>query len=285
MKLNATSAESETAKSILPSRFAPANKDVKSSMVANVPATSASAAIKSALPPSMASTKGSAKNSTHLTASTSSTNKATDGLARPVNVRRTVYGSETGDFKCQQCKKTFGNEFQLKVHISNFHNLGKKTTQSVVPSIESNVFQCRFCDKKFDKTFALKKHMEENCTKIQPATRKRMFADAYKSSEAAGKKQNSITKAPLRSSASALANSARFTRLLTDLINESRSNGDGQRNTMTAEETKLRLSNMSLGHCGVYRTPTKSIKCNICNAVFMNVVLYAEHSLLHEQGK
>lgn len=109
-----------------------------------------------------------------------------------------------------------------------------------------------------------------------------MFADQTDRNkfDASGNKQNSIAKVPTKFSSS-IANSARFTRLLTDLISESQSKGDGQRNTSTADETRLRLSKMSLGHSGVYRTPTKSIKCNICNAVFMSCVLFAEHSLLH----
>lgn len=216
--------------------------------------------------------------------STSSTSSSKTGeFVRPADVRPTSASSDASAFKCLQCKKTFSNEFQLRVHTNNFHNLTKKPQPpSTGSSNASNALKCRFCDKQFDKTFALNKHMQENCTKIQPAERKRMFADQADRNkfDAAGNKQNSIAKAPTKFSSS-IANSARFTRLLTDLITESQSKGDGQRNTSTADETRLRLSKMSLGHSGVYRTPTKSIKCNICNAVFMSCVLFAEHSLLH----
>lgn len=243
----------------------------------------AAATIKSSLPKPMAPPNSNDKAST----STTSSNKANE-FVRPADVRRTIVGSEAGEsFKCLQCKKICTTEFQLRIHTNNVHNLVKKPTASSTPSSNTlNASKCRFCDKQFDKMFALNKHMQENCTKIQPAERKRMFAEIAdrNKSDAAGNKQYRLLKSSLKSSSSSssLANSARFTRLLTDLINESQSNRDGQpNNSTTVDETRLRLSRMSLGHSGVYRTPSKSIKCKICNAVFMSCVQFAEHSLLH----
>lgn len=177
-------------------------------------------------------------------------------------------------FKCIQCKKSFISEFQLKVHSNNFHNLSKKITMPVhSTSSASCLLKCKYCDRNFDKKIALDKHIEENCVKIPPADRKRFFAehvDVIKNQQKIVG-NNEITKKTGPSS----FNSKRLTRLITNIRNETQNGSDA------SDDIKRKFINLSLGHSGIFRTPSKSIQCKICKMKFMSCILFAEHSTEH----
>lgn len=158
-------------------------------------------------------------------------------------------------FQCEVCKKTCQTELSLKIHM-NYHpsTVAKKaTTESkfLMPS-NNNVIssgaslKCKYCDRQFRVAIALEKHIELNCEKIPALERKRIMSKGdIKIKTGSG-----------------------------NVMNHSSENRHKNRPSVINESGENMSSNE---HSGIFRTPSKMIRCKLCNDMFLNCVEYAEH--------
>lgn len=167
-----------------------------------------------------------------------------------------IGGNGRGNHQCEECKRTFQTEVALKIHKNKHPSINAKKTAMVgkfltpisvsTTSITASP-KCKYCDKKFDIALALNKHLESHCTKIPAADRRRLLSKNVNQNKGqqVSSTSSSETKHKNRSSIFEINNS--------NIVGE------------------------LLGHSGIYRTPAKSIRCNICGITFINCYDYAEH--------
>lgn len=150
-------------------------------------------------------------------------------------------------------------------------------SSSSVVGFSDAKLQCKFCDRKFEKPFALENHLQMNCSKIPPSERRKIFSENKSNNQIKATTSQGSTlngKSVVKKSTIGMAfNSKRLTRLLTDLNSELQSNGSQSNDDLP--EFK------SLGHTGIYRTPSKKLICKVCNKTFINCVKYADHCMQH----
>lgn len=150
------------------------------------------------------------------------------------------------------------------------------TTNSAI-SIGTEPLKCKYCDRKFEKKFALDNHLQQNCSKIPPNDRRKMFSGGsdtnIKSTKSNGKVDSTTNFNKF------LNRSERLNRLLTDLNNDANANIDDYNNKFDSRKKSIK----SIGHTGLFRTPSKAVKCKICKMAFMDCVEYAEHTLMHNK--
>lgn len=166
-------------------------------------------------------------------------------------------------WKCEPCKRPFAKEILYRLHMSNFHNISSNVKKMAPPS-SSSTLKCKYCDRGFSLQFALDKHTVENCTKISPAERKRIIAVNEAKSKCGNTNQSNTDMDVTKINWQTISN-----RVNLQAGGAALDACDGSDNSLH------KLPNM--GHSGIYRTPSKSIPCKICNIVFMNCVEYAEH--------
>lgn len=118
---------------------------------------------------------------------------------------------------------------------------------TAAPTISSQ-HQCQHCDKTFGKPQALSTHLLEHCTKIASGERRKLLQqnDRKGSSAAATTTQRSKVSAGSQSNVS-------------------------------------RNMSPSRAHRGVFQTPNKTIKCNVCLKQFGDPVSFALHGETHRK--
>lgn len=182
-------------------------------------------------------------------------------------------------FKCEPCKQTFAKEILYKIHLSNFHKT-LPTIKKMPPP--TTALKCKYCDRCFGLQFALDKHLMENCAKISPVERKRLIEVAEQQKIAKSKTQNGNKKSHkshvFNLNSNKIFNSVNLDGVSIDATNSGVGGKcidacDGEANNSNI----FKIPTVHLGHSGIYRTPTKSIPCKICNTIFFNAVEYAQH--------
>lgn len=144
--------------------------------------------------------------------------------------------------------------------------------------------KCQYCDKPFVKEHALKIHLFEKCEKI-PAARRRQLLQIDERNKAINNNCKPSSEKPFNNARSfdIVLKTSRF---FVDLTNEAVSGINGERsdnvaaidlNGLTAD-----LKKYSNAHLGVKRTPSKSIRCHVCNKIFLNCAEYAAHVTDHQ---
>lgn len=182
-------------------------------------------------------------------------------------------------FKCEPCKQTFAKEILYKIHLSNFHKTLTTIKKMPPPTI---ALKCKYCDRCFGLQFALDKHLMENCTKISPVERKRLIEVAEQQKIAMSKTQNGNKKSH-KSHVFNLNSNKIFNSVNLDGVSIDANNSGVGGKRIDAYDGEANDSNIfkiptnNLGHSGIYRTPTKSIPCKICNTIWFNAVEYAQH--------
>lgn len=167
-----------------------------------------------------------------------------------------------------------------KIAVANATPL---TAAAVVPAsskIPENTKQrlpndkCKYCDKTFVKSKAMAAHLIERCEKIPATLRRQLLQDEKYRDEAKNKqvcRRKSIAYNQENDSIS------EYSRFFVNLRNDVHciDGVDGLKNL----RAEIRKTN--IGHIGVSRTPSKLIRCHICQKIFFDCVDYAEHSTTH----
>lgn len=155
---------------------------------------------------------------------------------------------------------------------------------TATPIIRTNsTNKCQFCDKPFVKEHALKIHLFEKCEKI-PAARRRQLLQIDERNKARNNcKQASHTPFNKPRTFDIVLKTSRF---FVDLTNETVSGNNCEKSGDAAaidfDGLKADLKKYSNAHLGVKRTPSKSIRCHVCNKIFLNCAEYATHVSDHQ---
>lgn len=163
-------------------------------------------------------------------------------------------------FKCNICSKSFN-------YLSNY-NSHKKTH---IENVSANA--CTYCDRKFAIRNALDIHLKTNCTKISSANRRKLLsADDLK---------NSINAVNTYKKQTAVSTGA-YPKRRTNITTTDSDSLTASENSHLDESIALRSSTKKTPHSGIYRTPSKSIRCTICNTFYSDILSFTQHLETHE---
>lgn len=154
---------------------------------------------------------------------------------------------------------------------------------TATPIIRTNsTNKCQFCDKPFVKEHALKIHLFEKCEKI-PAARRRQLLQIDERNKAINNcKQASHTPFDKRSFDIVLKTSRFFVDLTNEAVSGINGGKSGDAAAIDFDGLKADLKKYSNAHLGVKRTPSKTIRCHVCNKIFLNCAEYATHVSDHQ---
>lgn len=137
-----------------------------------------------------------------------------------------------------------------------------------------NVNKCQYCDKSFVKVQGMTTHLLEKCEKIPASVRRQLLQKNEKNDE---KNSKQVSRRKTQAFRQEIDSISKYSRFFVNLTNE-----PGQvdvANGLTNLRAELRK--VKSAHTGVVRTPNKSIRCHICNKLFLDCVKYADHSANH----
>lgn len=171
----------------------------------------------------------------------------------PTSSKAVVAGSSqtaSGYFSCTHCSKHFLQQSRLSTHLR---------THAASAATITAALTCVHCMRAFDKTIALRNHQLEHCTKIPVGERRKLLQqrDLEDSNAGAATTASIATKR----AASALGSSTQV--------------------AAAPSGSRLRAMSPSRAHRGVYQTPNKLIKCNVCAKQFGDPLSFALHAETH----
>ncbi|XP_022211043.2 uncharacterized protein LOC111066613 [Drosophila obscura] len=193
-------------------------------------------------------------------------------------------------FNCNTCGVIFRVKSLHDMHV-RMHDMvenGPKplkrlnANHPIGASATASKNRCKFCDKNFALERALHIHLMQNCDKIPPAEKRKLeFTEL-----------NHVKKAQLPKIASGAGGgggagpsvlSAHKSQPLQITTPIGRASSYGAQNMGPPSVKKVPKN---VAHAGVYRTPTKTVPCNICKQSFKSILEYTNHCMtMHSKSQ
>lgn len=151
----------------------------------------------------------------------------------------------------------------------------KSTTTTSATTTSNGNGKCKYCDKFFAKSHGMSTHLLENCEKI-PSSARRQLLQKEKTIDNANSKQVSRRKTfAIRQDNDSIP---KYSRFFVSLTNEDGAVIDVENGL---KNLRAELRKIKGPHAGITRTPSKTIRCHICNKLFLDCVEYADHTTNH----
>ncbi|EDW24728.1 GL24303 [Drosophila persimilis] len=213
---------------------------------------------------------------------------STTGISCPKNIipaasKAPTQPASDAVFNCKSCGATFRVKSLHDKHV-RMHDMvenGPKTLKKLNgnPSATGgSKNRCKFCDKNFALERALHIHLMQNCDKIPPAEKRKLeFTELNHVKKAqlpkiatvggGGPPVLSVHKAPPLQ--------------ITTPIGKAVPNG-----AKDMGPPSVKKAPKNVAHAGVYRTPTKTVPCNICKQPFKSILEYTNHCMtMHSKSQ
>ncbi|XP_034663196.1 uncharacterized protein LOC117898117 isoform X1 [Drosophila subobscura] len=239
------------------------------------------------LPVSRRSVLPVAKNKTGISRkSISTTGISSPKKVIPVAAKPPTKNSHDAVFNCNTCGVTFRVKSLHDMHV-RMHDMvenGPKplkrlnANHPIGASAAASKNRCKFCDKNFALERALHIHLMQNCDKIPPAEKRKL-----EFTELNHVKKAQLPKIAVAAGAGSSVLSAHKSQIpkATTPTGKAGSYG-GQK--MGPPSVKKVPKNVA--HAGVYRTPTKTVPCNICKQSFKSILEYTNHCMtMHSKSQ
>lgn len=138
-----------------------------------------------------------------------------------------------------------------------------------------NTLKCQYCDKCFVKSQGMTTHLLEKCEKIPASVRRQLLQKAETCNDAISKQ---LSRQALRQEFDSIS---KYSRFFVNMSNEGTSGMRIDEVEKGLKNLRTELRKTKSAHTGIIRTPSKPIRCHICNFVTLDCVEYAEHISNH----